>query len=55
MTGNLHRHLGAPSTIVESEKLLGTASVIVDERRSGLTAEKAEMLIFLTKNLFMLK
>ncbi|XP_039602103.1 zinc finger BED domain-containing protein 4-like [Polypterus senegalus] len=45
------KFLCAPSTSVESERLFSTASIIIDERRSRLTAEKAEMLIFLKKNL----
>ncbi|KAI7792535.1 putative zinc finger BED domain-containing protein 4-like [Triplophysa rosa] len=45
------KFLSAPSTSVESERLFSSASIIVDERRSSLSAEKAEMLIFLKKNL----
>ncbi|XP_035800443.2 zinc finger BED domain-containing protein 4-like [Amphiprion ocellaris] len=45
------KFLCAPSTSVESERLLSTASNIIDENRSRLTAEKAEMFIFLKKNL----
>lgn len=44
-------YLCAPSASVESERLFSTASIITNERRSRLTAEKAEMLIFLKKNL----
>lgn len=43
--------LYAPSTSVESKRLFSTASNITDERRSRLTAEKTEVLIFLKKNL----
>ncbi|XP_035811793.1 zinc finger BED domain-containing protein 4-like [Amphiprion ocellaris] len=43
--------LCALSTSVESERLFSTASNIIDEKRSRLTAEKAEMLIFLKKHL----
>ncbi|KAI4872545.1 hypothetical protein NFI96_025157, partial [Prochilodus magdalenae] len=45
------KFLSAPSTSVESERLFSTASNIVDEKRNRLTAEKAEMLIFLKKNI----
>lgn len=45
------KFLCAPSTSVESERLFSTASNIIDEKRSRLTAEKAKMLIFLKKNL----
>ena len=45
------RFLCAPSTSVESERLFSTASNIIDEKRSRLTAEKAEMFIFLKKDL----
>ncbi len=48
------KFLSAPSTSVESERLFSTASVIIDERRSSLTAEKAEMLIFLKMNLLLM-
>lgn len=37
------KFLCAPSTSVESERLFCTASNIIDEKRSRLTAEKAEM------------
>ncbi|KAI2659240.1 Zinc finger BED domain-containing protein 4 [Labeo rohita] len=49
------KFLSAPSTSVESERLFSTASNIVDEKRNRLTAERAEMLIFLKKNLPMFK
>lgn len=51
LTAVATKFLSAPSTSVESERLFSTASIIIDERRSSLTAEKAEMLIFLKKNL----
>lgn len=46
--------LSAPCTSVESERLFSTASNILDERRNRLKAERAEMLIFLKKNLPMM-
>ncbi|KAL2102415.1 hypothetical protein ACEWY4_001583 [Coilia grayii] len=49
------KFLSAPSTSVESERLFSSASNIVDEKRNRLTAERAEMLIFLKKNLTMFK
>uniref|UniRef100_A0A1A8V9D7 HAT C-terminal dimerisation domain-containing protein n=1 Tax=Nothobranchius furzeri TaxID=105023 RepID=A0A1A8V9D7_NOTFU len=49
------KFLSAPSTSVESERLFSTASNIVDEKRNRLTAERAEMLIFLRKNLSLFK
>jgi len=49
------KFLSTPSTSVESERLFSTASNIVDEKRNRLTAERAEMLIFLKKNLPMFK
>lgn len=51
LTVTATKFLCAPSTSVESKRLFSTASIIIDERRSRLTAEKAEMLIFLKKNL----
>ncbi|CAI5678562.1 zinc finger BED domain-containing protein 4-like [Oreochromis niloticus] len=45
------KFLCAPTTSIESERLFSTASIIINERRSRLTAEKVEMLIFLKKNL----
>ncbi|KAJ8353287.1 hypothetical protein SKAU_G00208540 [Synaphobranchus kaupii] len=45
------RYLCAPCTSVESERLFSTVSTILDEKRNRLTAERAEMLAFLSKNL----
>ncbi|KAJ8353183.1 hypothetical protein SKAU_G00207500 [Synaphobranchus kaupii] len=45
------KFLCAPCTCMESERLFSAASNIVDERRNRLTAERAEMLLFLKKNL----
>ncbi len=45
------KFLCAPCTSVESERLFSTASIIIEEHRSSLTAQHAEMLIFLKKNL----
>lgn len=48
------KYLSAPCTSVESERLFSTVSDIVDEKRNRLTAERAEMLVFLRKNLSLL-
>jgi hypothetical protein len=45
------KYLSAPCTSVESERLFSTVSTIMDEKRNRLTAERAEMLAFLSKNL----
>lgn len=45
------KYLCAPCTSVESERLFSTVSNIVDEKRNRLTAERAEMLVFMRKNL----
>lgn len=45
------KYLCAPCTSVESERLFSTVSTILDEKRNRLTAERAEMLAFLIKNL----
>lgn len=45
------KNLCAPCTSVESERVISTVSNIVDEKRSRLTAERAEMLVFMRKNL----
>lgn len=45
------KFLCAPATSVDSERLFSTASNIVDARRNRLGGERAEILIFLKKNL----
>ncbi|XP_037400082.1 zinc finger BED domain-containing protein 4-like [Pygocentrus nattereri] len=45
------KYLCAPCTSVESERLFSTVSNIVDEKRNRLTAETAEMLVFMRKNM----
>lgn len=48
-------YLCSPCTSVDSERLFSTAGLIMDEKRSRLTAKNAEMLIFSKANLpFML-
>ncbi|KAK0131747.1 Zinc finger BED domain-containing protein 4 [Merluccius polli] len=51
LAATARKYLCAPCTSVESERLFSTVSNIVDEKRNRLTAERAEMLVFLTKNL----
>ena len=49
-------YLCSPCTSVDSERLFSTAGLIMDEKRSRLTAKNAEMLIFSKANLpFMLR
>lgn len=45
------KFLCAPCTSVDSERLFSAASNIVDAKRNRLGGERAEMLIFLKKNL----
>lgn len=45
------KFLCAPSTSVDSERLFSTASNIIDAKRNRLGGERAEMIIFLKKNL----
>lgn len=48
-------YLCSPCTSVDSERLFSTAGLVMDEKRSRLTAKNAEMLIFSKANLpFML-
>ncbi|KAM9788033.1 zinc finger BED domain-containing protein 4 [Syngnathus typhle] len=48
------KYLCAPCTSVESERLFSTVSNTVNDKRNRLTADRAEMLVFLTKNLSLL-
>lgn len=45
------KYLSAPCTSVDSERLFSAASHIVDEKRNRIQCEKAEMLLFVKKNL----
>uniref|UniRef100_A0A3B4ZSX8 HAT C-terminal dimerisation domain-containing protein n=1 Tax=Stegastes partitus TaxID=144197 RepID=A0A3B4ZSX8_9TELE len=45
------RYLSAPCSSVDSERLFSSLSHIVDEKRNRLTAENAEKLLFIKKNL----
>ena len=48
-------YLSAPCTSVDSERLFSLVGHVIDERRSRLAGDKAEMLLFLKKNLLMSK
>ncbi|XP_050959034.1 zinc finger BED domain-containing protein 4 [Labeo rohita] len=45
------KYLSAPCSSVESERLFSSVSHIIDENRNRLTADNAEKLLFLKKNL----
>ena len=45
------KYLCAPSTSVDSERLYSVASHVMDEKRNRIACEKAEMLLFVQKNL----
>ncbi|XP_073331910.1 zinc finger BED domain-containing protein 4-like [Pagrus major] len=45
------RYLSAPCTSVDSERLFSSVSHIVSESRNRLTADHAEMILFIKKNL----
>lgn len=44
-------YLSAPCTSTESERLFSLAGHVVNKKRSRLSGEKAEMLLFIKKNL----
>ncbi len=44
-------YLSAPCTSVDNERLFSAASHVLDEKRNRLTCDKAEMLLFIKKNL----
>lgn len=45
------RYLSAPCTSTDSERLFSAASHIIDEKRNRLSCDKAEMLLFIKKNM----
>ena len=49
------RYLSSPPTSVPSETLFSTAGDIYDEKRNRLAPERAEMLMFIKKNLLLVK
>lgn len=44
------RFHSAPASSVASEQLFSTAKIVFDSRRCRLSADKAEMLVFLSRN-----
>ena len=44
------KYLIIPATSAQSEKIFSTAGLILDDRRSRLTDEHLNMLIFLSRN-----
>ena len=51
LAGVARRFLGAPCTSVVSERLFSSAGLVYTDQRSRLAAERAEMLVFLKRNL----
>lgn len=50
--GNLSRKfLSAPPSSVDSERVFSTAGNVVEDKRSRLTVDNVEKLVFLNKNL----
>ena len=45
------RYLCSPPTSVPSERLFSGAGILYDEKRNKLTAEHAEMLLFIKNNM----
>lgn len=45
------KYLSAPCTSVDSERLFSAAANVMDEKRNRLRCEKAEMILFVKKNL----
>ena len=48
------KHLSIPATSVASERSFGTARHIISDQRNCLDPDRAEMLLFLNKNLHLL-
>lgn len=49
------KYLSAPCTSTESERLFSSVSHVLDEKRNRLCCDKAEMLIFVKKNMHLIK
>lgn len=45
------KYLSAPCTSIDSERLFSAAANVIDEKRNRIGCEKAEMLLFIKKNL----
>lgn len=45
------KFLSAPSTSVDSERLFSATSNVINEKRNRIACDKAEMLLFVKKNL----
>lgn len=50
-----HKYLSAPCNSTESERLFSYVSHVLDEKRNRLCCDKAEMLIFVKKNMHLIK
>jgi hypothetical protein len=51
LAGVVRRYLGAPYTSVASERLFSSANHIFTDQRNRLAAGRAEMIVFLKRNL----
>ena len=48
-------YLCVPATSIPSERVFSTAGLVINDRRSSLSPENVDMLIFLSQNLRMIK
>jgi hypothetical protein len=51
LTGVVRRYLGAPFTSVAVKRLLSSADHVFTDQRNRLAAGRAEMIVFLKRNL----
>lgn len=49
------KYLCAPCSSVDSERLFSSVSNVLDEKRNRLSADRVEMLVFIKKNIHVLK
>ena len=49
------KYLCAPCSSVDSERLFSSVSNVLDEKRNRLSADRVEMLVFIKKNIHILK